>query len=306
MRVVDSHTGGEPTRVVLEGGPDLGSGSLPVRAKRMTQDHMDFCQSLLCEPRGQPAMVGALLVEPSDPRCLTGVIFFDAAAVLEMCGHGTIGLMVTLAHLGMAAEGSHLIETPAGLISVELHDKNTVTVTNVPSRVVQRDVVVTLPDLGAVSGTIAYGGNWFYIVEPSPIAVLPKNTPELTQAAVALRRQLNAEGSGVRVDHIIFQDPAVEDEIHGRNFVLCPDDTYDRSPCGTGCSAILACLADAGRLSPGQEITQQSIIQSAYRLSYQPGEEGQIVPKITGQAHVIAQSTLMFASADPFVNGIPA
>lgn len=306
MHVIDSHTGGEPTRVILSGGPDLGDGPLAERAQRLAQDHMAFCHALLREPRGQPAMVGALLVEPEDPRCLTGVIFFDAAAVLDMCGHGTIGLAVTLAYLGKATTGSFLIETPAGVVEVQVNDENSVTVTNVPSHVAHEDVIVQLDELGAVSGTIAYGGNWFYIIDPSPIPVIPANIATLTQIGISARTRLNATRLGAAVDHIIFQGAPQHSESFSRNFVLCPDDTYDRSPCGTGSSAFLACLARRERLPPEQEIIQESVIGSQYRLSYRAKSGTSIIPMITGSAFVMAETNLFFAPSDPFQYGIPA
>lgn len=309
MHVVDSHTGGEPTRVILSGGPDLGSGPLQDRAACLAQDHVAFYQSVMCEPRGQPAMVGALLVEPVDPDCVTGVIYFDADAVLGMCGHGTIGLAVTLYHLGRIGLGSHKIETPAGVVVVDLSDAHTVTVTNIESRRVRQAVEVSVPDLGTVTGDVAYGGNWFFIVDPSPIAVTPANIPVLTQMAIATREAANAAGVGGErgepIDHVVLQDQSEDPEVHSRNFVLCPDDTYDRSPCGTGSSARLACLAADGSLAPGDEIVQKSVIGSPYRLSYQPGSNGGVVPTITGQAFVTAETTLLFHPRDPFQCGIP-
>jgi proline racemase/4-hydroxyproline epimerase len=308
MRVIDSHTGGEPTRVILDGGPDLGDGALDARAKRLARDHAAFYQSVMFEPRGQPAMVGALLVPPVDPSCVTGVIYFDADAVLGMCGHGTIGLAVTLYHLGRIGLGEHRIETPAGVVSVLLTDANTVTVTNIESRLIQADAVVYTDELGDVRGDVAYGGNWFFIVDPSPIAVEPANIPELTRAAIALREAANTQGlggpEGQPIDHVIFQGADPDPEVHSRNFVLCPDDTYDRSPCGTGSSARLACLAARGGLGPEEEIVQTSVIGSPYRLSYTPGTQGGVIPKITGQAYVMAETVLIFEENDPFRWGI--
>ncbi|MGB3148960.1 MAG: proline racemase family protein [Paracoccaceae bacterium] len=308
MHVIDSHTGGEPTRVVLDGGPDLGAGPLAERAARLARDHQSFYRALMCEPRGQPAMVGALLVPPTDPTCVTGVIYFDAGAVLGMCGHGTIGLAVTLAHLGRISAGTHRIETPAGVVEVELRDANTVTVTNIESRRVRRAATVEVAGLGLVSGDVAYGGNWFYIIDPSPIPVAPANIRALTDAAIAIRSATIAAGiggeAGEPIDHVIFQDTAPDPAIHSRNFVLCPDDAYDRSPCGTGSSARLACLAADGLLAPGAEIVQQSVIGSCYRLSYQPGVAGGVIPRITGQAWVTAETTLFFDESDPFRDGI--
>ncbi|MEM7523969.1 MAG: proline racemase family protein [Pseudomonadota bacterium] len=308
MHVVDSHTGGEPTRVVLDGGPDLGDGPLAARARRLATDHEAFYQSLLREPRGQTGMVGALLTPPVDLDCVAGVIYFDADAVLGMCGHGTIGLGATLAHLGRIAPGAHRVETPVGVVGMTLKDANTVAVTNIESRRVRVRARVELDGVGAIDGDVAYGGNWFFIVEPSPIAVATANIRALTDLAVAIREASIAQGiggeAGEPIDHVVLQGPSPESDAHGRSFVLCPDDSFDRSPCGTGCSALLACLAADGRCAPGDEIIQESVIGSRYRLSYQPGSAGGVTPTIEGQAWVMAESALVFAPTDPFERGI--
>lgn len=304
MRVIDSHTGGEPTRVILDGGPDLGNGPLAERARKLAEEHRSFYLSIMAEPRGQVAMVGALLVEPTDPSCVTGVIYFDAGAVLGMCGHGTIGLGVTLAHLGRIGIGTHRIETPAGVVEITLADANTVTVRNVESRRIEKGLSVDVEGVGTITGDVAYGGNWFYIVDPSPVAVEKSNIRVLTDTAVAVRAALHATEAGAKVDHVIFHGPSSRSDAHSRNFVLCPDDAYDRSPCGTGSSARLACLAADGRLKPGEEIVNESIIGSTYRLSYAPGPEGGVIPSITGQAYIMAEATLIFDPKDPFRDGI--
>ncbi|WP_138470607.1 proline racemase family protein [Poseidonocella sp. HB161398] len=306
MHVIDSHTGGEPTRVILGGGPDLGTGPLSERAARLAEAHGAFCRSVSLEPRGQPAMVCALLVPPVDPGCVAGVIYFDAGAVLGMCGHGTIGLAVTLGHLGRIGPGRHRIETPAGIVTVELRDAHEVTVTNVESRRSETGVTVELPGHGPVTGDIAYGGNWFFLVEDSPVPVGPERIPELTAAAIALRRALARRpgAAAAPVDHVIFYGPALGPGAHSRNFVLCPDDAHDRSPCGTGSSARLACLAASGRLGAGEEIVQESIIGSTYRLSWQPGAAGGVIPSITGRAWIMAEARLHFDPDDPFRDGI--
>lgn len=308
MHVVDSHTGGEPTRVILSGGPDLGTGTLAQRAHALSTKHKSFCHSVMMEPRGQAAMVGALLVESTDRECETGVIYFDSGAVLGMCGHGTIGLTVTLAHLGRIGFGKHKIETPVGVVEVELTDANTVSVRNIESRRVHHAVSVSVDGLGKVTGDVAYGGNWFFIVDPSPIPVLTSNLRALTDAAISVRDATIAAGiggeNGQAIDHVIFQDASPKTGTHSRNFVLCPDDTFDRSPCGTGSSARLACLAADGKLSAGEEIIQESVIGSQYRLSYQPGKNGGVIPTIIGQAFVMAESTLIFHKSDPFKFGI--
>ncbi|WP_120499596.1 proline racemase family protein [Roseovarius sp. EL26] len=308
MHVIDSHTGGMPTRVILDSSPDLGSGPLAERARRLATDHEAFYKSILLEPRGQPGMVGALLVEPVDLECVTGVIYFDADAVLGMCGHGTIGLAVTLADMGRIDVGTHKIETPAGVVTITLHDANTVTVINIESRRVTPAVSVEVEGYGTVTGDVAYGGNWFFIVDPSPIPVISGNIAKMTALTISIREACIAQGvggeQGEPIDHVIFQGAAEEGGVHSRNFVLCPDDTYDRSPCGTGSSARLACLAAAGQLAPGQEIIQKSVIGSPYRLSYEPGANGGVIPLLTGQAHVMGESTLRFTEGDPFRDGI--
>ena len=310
MHVIDSHTGGEPTRVIVNGGPDLGGGPLSERAKLLARDHRDFYRSIVLEPRGQVAMVCALLVRPVDPDCVTGVIFFDAEAVLGMCGHGTIGLAATLFHMGRIGTGRHRIETPVGIVTVDVIDAHTVTVTNIESRRIRKDITVEVPQLGPVTGDLAYGGNCFFLVDPGPVPVEPANIAALTRAAIAVRQALWDQGiggdDGMQVDHVIFYGPAQDPTAHSRNFVLCPDDAYDRSPCGTGCSARLACLAADKRLPEGHEIVQESIIGSTYRLSWRRGVQGGVIPSITGRAYVMAESRLFFLPDDPFRSGIPS
>lgn len=307
MHVIDSHTGGMPTRVILDGGPDLGSGPLSARANRLAEECEDYRNGILFEPRGQAGMVGALLVEPIDPECVTGVIYFDADAVLGMCGHGTIGLAVTLAHMGRIGIGTHKIETPVGVVTVELHDANTVSVTNIESRMIQPDVTVSVPEHGKVTGDFAYGGNWFFVT-PSPLEVAPKNNRALTDLAIAIRTacqaaQLNGP-EGQPVDHVILSGDSPNEDVLRRNFVLCPDDEYDRSPCGTGSSAFVSCLAAKDQLAEGDEIILESVIGSSYRLSYTTGTAGGVIPRITGQAHIMAETTLIFQAGDPFKSGI--
>ncbi len=306
--MIDSHTGGEPTRVILSGAPDLGTGPLAERARRLASEHEQFYRSVMLEPRGQPAMVGALLVEPVDPTCVTGVIYFDVDAVLGMCGHGTIGLTVTLAHMGRIDIGTHRIETPAGVVTVELHDVNTASVTNIESRRVHRAVTLNVAGHGAITGDVAYGGNWFFIVDPSPIPVEPENIGAMTDLTIAIRKASIAQGlggeNGELVDHVILQEPSPRNGVHSRNFVLCPDNNYDRSPCGTGSSARLACLAAEGELAAGVEIVQESVIGSTYRLSFLPGPDGGAIPRITGQAFIMSEANLIFNPKDPFRAGI--
>ncbi len=312
MRVIDSHTEGEPTRVVVEGGPDLGSGSLAERAARLETDHADFCASVVLEPRGHDAVIGALLLPPSRDDCAASVIYFNNLQNLGMCGHATIGLAVTLAHMGRIAPGRHRFETPVGIVEVQLRDANTVSVVNVESYRLHKDISVEVDGVGRVTGDVAWGGNWFFLVRESPIDLTSANIMPLTGLTLKIRTALEEAGitgaDGAWIDHIEVFGPPVDPAAHSRNFVLCPGGAYDRSPCGTGCSAKLACLAADGRLAPGEEWVQESVIGSTYRISYRHGPARgvmpTVIPTITGRAFVTADATLIFDAADPYRTGI--
>ncbi|MEQ3715732.1 proline racemase family protein [Pseudophaeobacter sp.] len=308
MRVIDSHTAGEPTRVILSGGPELGSGSLAERAARLRRDHSEFCASVLLEPRGHDAMVGALLLPPQDRDCVAAVIYFNPAGTLGMCGHATIGVLVTLYHLGRIDLGLHRLETPVGVVEVDLISPNRAVVENVASYRQSKSVSLELPGLGGIIGDVAWGGNWFFLTPDCPVALEAANIAALTTAALAIRDALWVGGitgaRGARIDHVEFISAPQSPQSHGRNFVLCPGGAYDRSPCGTGCSAKLACLAEDGLLEPGTAWIQESIIGSTYTLRYRRNGAGQVIPQIEGAAHVTADTTLIFAENDPYRSGI--
>ncbi len=299
VHVLDSHTGGEPTRVVLSGGPNLGSASLPERVRIFRENHDAFRRAVITEPRGADVLVGALLCPPHDPACTAGVIFFNNIGYLGMCGHGTIGLIATLAHLGRIAPGSHRIETPVGIITALLHNDGSVSVQNVPSHRTASGV-----HAGGVTGDVAYGGNWFFLVSNHGLVLSRTHIPQLTAAALRIREAVHAAGFP-EVDHIELFAPPADPANHSRNFVLCPGGEYDRSPCGTGTSAKLACLAADGKLAPGEIWRQESILGSVFEGSYSQSPEG-ILPTITGRAHVTADTRLLLDPADPFRWGIPA
>lgn len=295
VRVIDSHTGGEPTRTVITGGPDLGGGTVAERLTVFRNRFDSFRSAIVNEPRGNDAMVGALLCEPSDPTCAAGVIFFNNAGYLNMCGHGTIGLMVTLGFLGRLGAGSHRIETPVGVVTAELLDPNTVSVTNVPSYRQAKAVAVEVPGYGRIIGDVAWGGNWFFLIEKAPVPLELANLEALTAFAWAVRQAVNTSGYPL-VDH-------VELFAGSRNFVLCPGKAYDRSPCGTGTSAKLACLYADGKLREGDVWRQESIVGSVFegRVSIVNDE---IIPNITGTAFVNADAQLLLDANDPFCWGI--
>jgi len=308
VRVIDSHTAGEPTRVVVEGGPDLGRGDLATRRERFRREFDRFRSGVVNEPRGSDVIVGAMLCEPVDRSCAAGVIFFNNVGVIGMCGHGTIGVAVTLAHLGRIAPGVHRIETPVGIVSAELHDRHRVTVANVPSYRHAADVRLDVPGYGVVTGDVAWGGNWFFLVESPGIDIVPQNIERLTQLSRAVRVGLAERGirgdDGADIDHVEVYAPLGQTTKGARTFVLCPGDAYDRSPCGTGTSAKLACLSARGELAPGETWRQQSVIGTLFEASYAAGDGGRVQPRITGSAYVTAESTLIFDDDDPLRFGI--
>ena len=308
MRVVDSHTEGEPTRVILEGGPDLGGGSVACRANRFAHEFGHIRSALINEPRGSNALVGALLCEPTDATCATGVIFFNNVGNLGMCGHATIGTAITLAHLGRIEPGSHKFETPVGIVSVDLKTANEASLENVESYRYRKDVSINVDGIGVVTGDIAWGGNWFFLTAAAPCSLILENVPLLTQTGMRIRQALVTHGitglDGAEIDHIEFFSPPLLPDADSRNFVLCPGGAYDRSPCGTGTSAKLACLAADGLLKPGVTWTQESIIGSRFLASYQPGSTVSIRPTLTGRAYVYAESILFRDPTDPFADGI--
>jgi 4-hydroxyproline epimerase len=306
VRVVDSHTGGEPTRVVLEGGPDLGDGPLAERRARFTAEHDRFRTAVVAEPRGHEAVVGALLVPPHAPGCAAGVVFFDGAGTLGMCGHGTIGLVTTLAHLERLAPGRHLIDTPVGVVQAWLHVDGRVTIANVPSFRHAQGVRVEVPGFGPVTGDVAWGGNWFYLVRDHGLPIGLEHRVALTRFTSDIREALRAAyvtgAGGADVDHVELFGPS--EVADSRNFVLCPGGAYDRSPCGTGTSAKLACLAADGALAPGAVWRQEGVTGSVFEGSYAAGVDGRILPSITGRAHVTAETTLLLDDDDPLCWGL--
>jgi len=313
IQVIDSHTGGEPTRVIIAGGPDLGTGSLSERVSIFRERFDELRSAIVNEPRGSDVLVGAILCEPTDTRFTTGVIFFNNAGYLGMCGHGAIGLMVTLKHLGQIEIGVHQIETPVGPIEATLHDRNSASIQNVRSYRLAKDVSIEVPDYGTVVGDVAWGGNWFFLVKQAPEVFTPEvlqvsNARYLTDLTLRIRKSLERHGvTGVDrlVDHVELFGPPANPENQSRNFVLCPGGAFDRSPCGTGTSAKMACLAEDGVLLPGGTWRQESILGSVFSGSFQlhPSGEG-IMPTITGSAFICGESTLILDPDDPLCMGI--
>jgi 4-hydroxyproline epimerase len=306
IRVIDSHTAGEPTRLVIEGGPDLGDGPLSKRLERFRAEHDSFRSAVVNEPRGSDVVVGGLLCGPSDPRCAAGIIFFNNVGYLGMCGHGTIGAIATLHYLSRITLGELWIDTPVGAVRATLHSSGKVTVANVESFRTVHQVEVEVPGYGKVAGDVAWGGNWFFLVENHGQVLRLDRTDALTEFTWAIRKALAASGirgsDGHEIDHIeLFATPE-NGTAHSRNFVLCPGKAYDRSPCGTGTSAKLACLYADGKLAPGQMWRQEGILGSVFEGEVEV-RDGKVYPSITGSAHITAESTLILDPEDPFAFG---
>jgi 4-hydroxyproline epimerase len=321
VRVIDSHTGGEPTRVVIDGAPNLGSSSMADRRIRFRDSYDSFRSAVVNEPRGSDVIVGALVCEPVDPTCVAGVLFFNNVGPLWMCGHGTIGLGVTLGHLGRIGAGTHRIDTAVGPVTIEYDGANRVSFENVHSYRFAKDVSVDVEGLGTVIGDIAWGGNWFFLVDAETLTtdILqvdggkthkpfgPGDIEKLTDVAWRIRQAVERNGitgaDGGEIDHIELFGPPGDPGNHSRNFVLCPGRAYDRSPCGTGTSAKLASLFEDGKLKPGDVWRQESIIGSVFEGSIRIDGD-KMIPRITGTAYITAEATLILDPSDPFRMGI--
>jgi 4-hydroxyproline epimerase len=308
IEVIDSHTAGEPTRVVIAGGPDLGSGSVEEKLNILRSEYDSFRTSVIGEPRGSDVIVGALLCEPTDASSATGVIFFNDVGYLGMCGHGTIGVIATLSHLGRIKPGIHTIETPVGLVPTELHTDGSVSIENVPSYRFRCQVPVDVPGFGQVCGDIAWGGNWFFLVSDHGLELRSHNRAELAGISMAIRGALAAAGitgeNNSLIDHIELVGLPVDPRNSGRNFVLCPGAAFDRSPCGTGTSAKMACLYADGKLKLDTPWLQEGILGTVFEGEMRLSGDGQVRPIITGRAWITAESTLLLDAADPFRSGI--
>jgi 4-hydroxyproline epimerase len=309
LSVIDSHTCGEPTRVIVDGVPDLGTGTVAQKRQRLATEHDWIRRAAILEPRGSDILVGAVLLPPNHPQHVAGVIFFNNVGYLNMCGHGTIGVAVTLGHLGRIGAGRYSLETPVGSVNIIYDGLNQVTIENVRSYRYRANVRINVEDYGEIVGDIAWGGNWFFLVHQHSETLIRQSIPRLTDLTMkirdALARTRITGEQGAEIDHIELLGPPLDPRNHGRSFVLCPGSAYDRSPCGTGTSAKLACLAADGKLAEGQLWRQESIIGSVFEATYHRDGDG-IRPRITGEAFVTAESTLILDPRDPFRFGLPS
>lgn len=309
IEVVDSHTEGEPTRVVISGWPQPAGDTMAARRESLRRDQDALRRAVILEPRGHDAIVGALLTPPVTPGAATGVVFFNDVGYLGMCGHGLIGVVRTLEHLGRIGPGSVCVDTPVGPVRAELTRDGSVSVENVPAYVHREAVTVNVPGVGAVNGDVAWGGNWFFLTELDGQRLSLSRVRELTQVAMAIRDALARGGitgeGGAVVDHIELFGPPVRADADSRNFVLCPGVAYDRSPCGTGTSAKMAALHARGALRAGVRWRQESITGSLFTGWVDERTAGRgVIPHIEGRAFVTSRATLLFDARDPFRSGI--
>jgi len=310
LKIIDSHTEGEPTRVIVDGCPELFGKTMAEKRDELQEKHDWIRNATVLEPRGFEAMVGAVLTEPCEPDCVAGVVFYNNAGYLNMCIHGTVGLAVTLKHMGVISSGSHKIDTPVGVVTIHLNDDGSVSVDNVPSYRAVVDQPVEVPGYGIVTGDIAWGGNWFYLINEQGPAVIYENVDALIDFTVKTMAALEEQGirgaDGGLVDHIEVFGPPANENADSRNFVMCPGGEYDRSPCGTGTSAKLACLFDAGKLEEGMTWRQAGILNTVFYGKVRAAGDGKVIPTVTAKAWVNGETTVIVKEDDPFALGIHA
>lgn len=298
---------GEPTRVIVAGGPILTGATLQDSVEILRSEYDTFRASVIGEPRGSEVLVGALLCIPNDKKAATGVIFFNDVGYLGMCGHGMIGVVRTLAYLGQITPGDHLIETPVGNVMTHLHENGRVSVENVPSYRFRADVSVIVPGYGAYKGDIAWGGNWFFLVSDHGFKLEIENRATLVAFTTAVRTALADSGifgqDNALIDHIELSAEPRDSENSSRNFMLCPGAAFDRSPCGTGTSATMACAYADGDLKAGETWRQEGILGTVFEGTVVPHDDG-VLPTITGRAWITSEATLVFDPEDPFRTGI--
>jgi 4-hydroxyproline epimerase len=310
IRVIDSHTEGEPTRVIIDPWGDLRGATMAERRDDMRSRADALRRAIVCEPRGHAAIVGALLTEPVTPGAAAGIIFFNNETYLGMCGHGLIGVTRTLQHLGKLSPGPAIFDTPVGTVRAELGEGGEVTIENVPSFAHALDVSVNVPEHGDVKGDVAYGGNWFFITHFDEMPLTMANAGELTRITRDIAQALRDDGitgtDRAEIDHIELSGPAMNAGADARNFVLCSGGEYDRSPCGTGTSATMAVLHARNELPLNEMWRQESITGGLFTGWLEQGSGGTLIPRIRGRAYITGESTLIFDPDDPFRMGLPA
>lgn len=318
VSTIDTHTGGNPTRTITSGAPHLIGGTMTEKMVYMSEHHDDFRRALMFEPRGHEVMSGCVLTEPCDPSADIGVVFIETGGYLPMCGHDTIGVCTALIEGGIFPENKQVLrlDTPAGLVEANLDIEDgkvkLVTFTNVPSFLYKKDVAVDVPTVGTVKLDIAYGGNFYGIVDARDLnlSLERENSALIVQTAVKIREAVNQSVEVVHPEipvirgmtHVEFYGNPVTAGAHCRNTVVVPPGGIDRSPCGTGTSAKVATLFTKGELELNQEFIHESIVDSLFYARVlketRVGDFLAVVPRVSGSAWVTGFHHFVLNSRD--------
>ncbi|SFB40874.1 proline racemase [Clostridium frigidicarnis] len=325
IQAVDSHTMGEPTRVVVGGIPAIKGSTMPEK-KAFLEENLDYVRTaIMHEPRGHKDMFGSIITAPTTDEADLGIIFMDGGGYLNMCGHGSIGAATIAVETGMVEVKepyTHLVlEAPAGLVKakVKVEDGKALecSIVNVPSFLYKRDVEIDVPEIGKVKLDIAFGGSFFAIVKASALGIDidPKNSTKLTQVGLQIRDIIN---STIKIQHptlphiktvdlVEIYGPAKSPEATFQNVVVFGEGQLDRSPCGTGTSAKMATLFAKGELKQGEDFIYESILGTMFKgkvlETTKIGEYDGIIPEITGSAYITGFNHFVIDETDPVKHG---
>lgn len=322
---IDAHTCGNPVRVVAEGGPELAGANMFEKRQHFLKEYDWIRKGLMFEPRGHDMMSGSILYPPSDPANDAGILFIETSGCLPMCGHGTIGTVTVAVERGLISpktEGSLKLETPAGVVNAFYYMENrkvrSVRFQNIPSFLAAAHCSVDLPSLGRIKFDVAYGGNFYAIVDPQEnfsgienysaeqLIVYSRELRPIINDAYRFMHPENPRIAGV--SHIQWTGSTLSPDAHGRNAVFYGDKAIDRSPCGTGTSARMAQWFAKGKLKTGDAFIHESIIGSQFtgrvdavtRVGIYPA----IIPSIEGWAKITAHNTIFIDEEDdPYAHG---
>ena len=321
---IDAHTCGNPVRVVAGGGPLLPNVSMAQKRQIFMRDHDWVRRALMFEPRGHDVMSGSILYPSSREDCELGVLYIEVSGCLPMCGHGTIGTVTVAIEEGLVqprTPGRFAIEAPAGRVEIEYVQEGAyveqVRLHNVPAYLHAADVSIDVPGLGELVIDVAYGGNFYAIIEPQKnwpgldecsARDLIRWSPAVRKAAQAAVAPVHPEDDRIHsVSHIQWCDKPRHGRAHARNAVFYGDAAIDRSPCGTGSSARMAQLTAKGRLAVGDEFIHESIIGSLFDCRVESaahvGNLDAINPSVAGWARITGHNTIFVDDRDPFAHG---
>ncbi len=321
---IDAHTCGNPVRVVAGGGPLLKGNSMIERRQHFLAEFDWIRKGLMYEPRGHDMMSGSILYPPSEPQNDIGVLFIETSGCLPMCGHGTIGTVTIAIEQGLVQPkipGQLRLETPAGLVLVSYQQEGakvrSVRLTNIPSYLAAEQLEVECPDLGSLRVDVAYGGNYYAIVDVQEnfSGIENYTAGDLIRWSPVIRQRLNAQHTFIHpeddringLSHLLWTGAIIDPKADARNAVFYGDKAIDRSPCGTGTSARMAQWAAKGKLKKGDRFVHESIIGSTFvgrvEDTTSVGEFPAIVPSIEGWAKVTGYNTIIIDDDDPYAHG---